>query len=251
MERANLGLAFHFWKVLCFLVAMGVLLACRIILGFVFTAADASIRMGNPAQAMETAAGFASFAMTLLTGLGIVLLITMLVTPILGFVGSLLCLWVPKKSREARPLIWVSFGLDSAAIGLMLVSIVLQLGSGIGFRGGLIGSGEEGAVLSLLSVVLAFAAWILFMLFLRALSYYMRDNGTGDEAMEIMILGIIVGVGGLVGFVILGVALQRVPEVGRIVLGIGSFVWMIAMIRVLLRAANLISTIRAQINRRY
>ncbi len=253
MARVNLGLAFHFWKVFCLLAAVSFMLIAEILARIALFRARVSANLGDVQGAAEAFRSAVPFLMTLLMILGIVLLVAMVAITVLGFVGSLFCLWIPKKARSARPLIIASFALDCAAFALVVVAVLMYVSAGARAAGGLEFSGgsiEAGLVLEILSKALAFVAWILFMLFLSAVAYYLHDSGTGDEAKEVMVLGIVVGFGGAVILTVLLVALMRVPQVNDVVQGIGQLVWMIWMIRILFRSLQLISTLRAEVSRR-
>jgi hypothetical protein len=247
MERVLLGLGFHYAKLMCFLGAMIVMLVSDLLLRFTVSGAMASAGAGN-VQGTQT---FVSAVVIIMVILGIVLLLTMLVTPALGFAGSLLCLWAPKKTGPAGPLIRVSFGLDAGAIGLMIVSIVLQFTSAGGRGFVAVGVAGVAGLMALGSVLLAFTAWILFMLFLRALALFLEDQVTAEDAVEVMTLLIVAGPGILVGFVVLLILLATTPDVARYVLGFVGILWAILMIKLLLRALALIATIRQHIATRY
>lgn len=251
MARANLGLGFHYFRVLCFLVAILLNLVGNIVARFAFAGAMASAGAGD----MGTAQGAAGFAgvVILITGCGFGLF--MLVTPILGFVGSLLCLWVPQKTR-GKALIMVSFGLDSGAIGALALSFFVSMAAGASAAAGNFGGATGGFglafILVLLSLLLILAAWILFMLFLRALARYLDDESTADEVMRILIMTIVIGVAGPILMFFVAFLLVRVSVglAGFVMLGM-AVAWLIALIKFLLSVLNLIATIRAQIARRY
>jgi hypothetical protein len=250
MQRANLGLGFHYGKVLCFLLFFLILLIMDLVIRFAASGAQVSVASGNRAAA----AGFVSFLLAIMGILFVLMMIISLVTPVLGFVGSLLCLWVPQKTGT-KPLIIASFSLDCASSGLMLLSGIMLLSAGLGSVSGgspfaLVTAGA-GGILFLLSPLMAFAAYVLFMLFLRKLAYYLDDDSTGDEAISVMILTIAVGLGGVITFVVLAIALANTGIGGRIVLSLLSLAWMIAMIKILFRTLALIATLRAKLNSRY
>jgi hypothetical protein len=235
MQRVSLGLAFHYFKILCYLVMMLTFLIGSIV-------ASTAARAGS------------GFVVNLVGVMVCFSMILVMVTPVLGFVGSLLCLWVPQKTG-AKPLIIVSFGLDSGAIGLGLLSVITSFTAGASAAGGSAGTamGMAGAslIFIILSPLVAFAGWILFMLFLRNLAYYFGDDATGDEALTVMVLTIAIGFGGAVGLFVLALLLRNTGQVALFVLGVASLAWMIAMIKVLFRALHLIGTLRVQLNSRY
>jgi hypothetical protein len=247
MLRTRLGLGFHYGKALCFLIFFIALLITDLLTRIATAGARASAGAGN-AGATE---GFASFLFALLVGLSVFSFIATVVTAVMGFVGSLLCLWVPAKTGT-KPLSITSFSLDGAGVALTVLGTILLMAAGI-TGGGLMGVGAAGVggILYLLGALLVFVALALSMLFLRNLAYYLGDDRTGDECVQVMILLLAVGIGGIVVMIGLGVALAEVPKAGAVVLGILSLAWIATMIRILLRALALIATLRAQLSRSY
>lgn len=169
-------------------------------------------------------------------------------TPLIGLTGSLLCCWVPKRS-QARRLIQISFGLDVGAI----------LASGLG-NILLLAGGHLALVGSLLAAMGAFAslaACILFMLFLRTLAAYLRDRGSEEEMMEIMVRWIVMTVVGPVLLFPLGAMSAPIRRsvvggmISTVFLGGIYLTFLVFYFRTVLRLLNVISAIRQKIDSRY
>lgn len=113
--------------------------------------------------------------------------------PITGTVGSFLCLWVPEKTGS-RAIIVLSFLADAIAIVLRFVALVLLLTGAITTA---LAASESGSapttsyggaavLLELCGAFLGFCAWVLFMLFLRQVAAYFRDDNTSTEALTVL-----------------------------------------------------------------
>jgi hypothetical protein len=169
-------------------------------------------------------------------------------TPLIGLTGSLLCCWVPKRS-QARLLVQVSFGLDIGAIAASGLGNILSLAGGH--------LAIAGASLAAMGAFASLAACILFMLFLRALAAYLKDRGTEEEIMEIMVRWIVMTVGGPVLLFPLGalsapIRRSVVGGVFSLVLLGGIYVtFLVFYFRTVLRLLNVISAIRQKIDSRY
>jgi hypothetical protein len=101
-----------------------------------------------------------------------------IVTPPLGLIASILCLWIPRQTG-ARGLVLASLILDLATLFLGLVLFVVAIGF----------SPETALLLTLPVYGLSFASWVLFMLTLGRLCSFLRDEGMAEEATEILIRG--------------------------------------------------------------
>src|SRR5205823_3603786 len=115
MRLANIGLAFHYAKILCIIVSLLLFLFLFVIAPILGIAAAA-----GGAQEVGAGIGIISCLSFLL----------MLATPILGGTGSLLCFWVPEKAR-ARVLVIVSFSLEVGGVALVVLGYFLALGSAV------------------------------------------------------------------------------------------------------------------------
>jgi hypothetical protein len=116
--------------------------------------------------------------------------------PILGGIGSLLCLWVPQKTG-AKVLIICSFILDLLALLLQALAVLALVTGKLSMDSSddvdvLMTGGA--ALLNFFGMLMGFAGWVLFMLFLRRLSYYFGDDSIGEEAGRIIfyVVGLVV-----------------------------------------------------------
>src|SRR5262249_49372798 len=145
-----------------------------------------------------------------LPALGLLLLLVSglgtLTSPILGIVGSILCSWVPARSR-ARALVLVSLGFDAGSLAALLLALPVALVTGNLFGGG------AALVLLLLCPVFGITGFILFMVFLKKLAYYLDDEPSGDEAIAAMVAYLLVLFGGIVVIVGSAAVLVRVAVV--------------------------------------
>src|SRR5262249_3397327 len=117
MRLANIGLGFHYAKILCGLVAIAISLFMYALLPIL-----ASARSEGMLRVVQI--------------LSCISLVLIAVTPLLGGTGSLLCFWVPSKSRS-KVMVIVSFSLEVAFIALVLISIITAMGAAAGgMRGG-------------------------------------------------------------------------------------------------------------------
>jgi hypothetical protein len=146
LEKVSLGLGFHYARIAVLVVA--------IILSFM--------------SFVPFVSAVASFLLQI-------------VTPPLGYIGSILCLWMPRQTG-ARGLILGSLILDltSGFLGLVLfvVAFIFPIPA-------------IALLLALPTFALNFASWILFMLTLRRLCLSLRDEGMANEATDLLIRGII------------------------------------------------------------
>src|SRR5262249_25218116 len=184
---AKPALPFLSARILCLVVALLLIL-------FVFVLAPV-VGIAGAAGSFEGA----SAGLGIMQAAGCLSNLLMLATPLLGGTGSLLCFWVPEKA-QARVLVIVSFGLEVGGAGVMVLGFVLALTSG--GSGSLTAAGSF-SLMPLLGGLVSLAGFILFMLFLRALAVYLRDEMSADEAVRqlIMFLAVVVG-GGLVMFIL-------------------------------------------------
>jgi hypothetical protein len=127
---------------------------------------------------------------------GILSIVAMIVTagltfvqPVLGIMGSVLCLWVPDKAK-AKGFILASLVIDVLALpiglGLTIASMMLHPeGQPAPIR--LIG------LAPLATGPMGMASWVLLIFFLRRLAYYLKEREAGDEALRVVLraLGVI------------------------------------------------------------
>jgi hypothetical protein len=235
MRLANIGLAFHYAKILCCIVSLLLVLFLFVIAPVIGIAAAA-----GSAEGVGAGIGIVQVASCLS-------LLLLLATPILGGTGSLLCFWVPEKAR-ARVLVIVSFGLEVGGVALMVLGYVLALGSA---ASGSFAEAGSFSLMPLLGGLVSFAGFILFMIFLRALALYLRDEMSADEAMRQLIMFLAVGIGGGLVITVLGFVLIRTGRVGGFLM-LGVMIgWLVAMTFVFFAILNVIGTLRAKINSRW
>jgi hypothetical protein len=239
MRLANIGLGFHYAKVLCMLVS-----TCLTLLAFGLVLMAASAR----SQGLLRVTAVVSCISQIL----------ILVTPILGGTGSLLCFWLPKKSNS-RVLVIVTFGLEVGGTAFMGFALLMMLTGGAAAAGDVMEGGHGaggvamagfGAILFLLAALTVYASFILFLLVLRTLAKYLRDRSTADEAIRQMIMFLIVTLGGGVIWTVLLFVLPRNIG-GLIVFFVMTIGWVIAMAVVLFGILTVIGTIRQGIATRW
>ncbi len=230
LERVNLGLGFYYASILTLLGGLVVELAA-------FAAALAGVGNAVAGQGGGAAAGL---GVALILGFLASALINW-IAPILGLVGSILCLWAPSVSG-ARGLCIASLTLNATAFLGGLLSQVLAF---LGPRGATL------AVLGLLpAALMTFIAWCLFMAFLRQLCKHLGEDSLAEEAIAVMIRGIVILVAAPFCFV-LAVLLMMVGCVGIItfVLAVGFSLY--GLFRFLRRQLDLIGSIRQIIASRF
>jgi hypothetical protein len=164
-----------------------------------------------------------------------------LAAPILGIIGSSFCAFVPPKSG-GRPLIIASLSLESASLLFGLLCGIFALGAGDFF-------GAAAFVFLVLGILTGLAGFILYMLFLRMLALYLREDGSADEAISLMILSLIVEVGGLIVLMTSAMLFFRLtgPQVARVFVIVEQVIWIVIIIQVLFRILELIGRLRARL----
>jgi hypothetical protein len=180
LEKVHLGLTFHYARLVLLLVSVVTLIGC-----LVFSA------MAAKEQKVVSTTGVLAIVTIIVTAA------LSLVQPILGMVGSMLCLWVPAKS-EAKGFILASLVVDAltlpVGLGLTILAMALQVG------------GEQSPLKLLAALATApmgMISWILFIFFLRKLAYYLRQQDHGDDALRLVIQALAIVV---LGPVALGLA---------------------------------------------
>jgi hypothetical protein len=221
MSLANLGLGFHYARLIVELVS--------IVVGL-FGSMAVGLAMGTPAMALGLAIVF-----------GFLTVVMSAVMAILGLTGSILCAWVPARSG-ARPLIIVSAALDAPLLPAALVPLFVAMGY-VGFQ-----------VYGFVSSLLGLASWILFMLFLRALSFFLSEDTMGREAERLLIRGLVllllvpITVSVLLFLIVLAVPILIFFVVP--VAFLASIYWIVLAIKFIFEVLNLIGSIRQVIRSR-
>jgi hypothetical protein len=110
--------------------------------------------------------------------------LSMTIAPILGVVGSILCAFAPAKS-ETRGTIIVSVLFDALAPVFGVLQVIMLLAY--------IGTGGDDRVEKLVSYMFyarlacTLVAWWLFQLYLRKLSFYIRESLLASEALNVIV----------------------------------------------------------------
>ncbi len=221
-KLVNLGLIFYYIKVIAIISA--ILLA---------------ISSAFLAAGMGSAGGLGQIIFVI--GI-LVSFVVIMVAPMLGIVGGILCCFVPPKSG-GRPLILTSVALDAMAlmIGTVISLVLIISPSG---NNPIIRNIVDGA-----TFLLGLGSFIMFMLFIRKLSYYMDDDGTAAEAYEVMI-AYIFGFSIPVAAVAIVSTLTETAAVFVVCVFagfsfFGSLYWIWFMIKLLIRYLNLLNGMRA------
>jgi hypothetical protein len=250
MRLTHNGLNFHFAKMVCLLLAI----ACLI--GMIFFQG-----MGNQSRSGWMATATTSLAMTYLALLAL--------APIMGVSGSFHCLWVPRKTG-GKALILNSFILDGLALlsfaGALAVSIALatlfadpkppagpsaprsSMAGPFAFMGLLLIVGMVA------SAVMAFSAWVTFMLFLRRLAGYFRDHRAADTSVK-LVVGVIALVIGTPIYFVVGIMLcvyvgRKVdPAVAEIALWTLLVTWIVMVSLLLVKILAVINIVRGHLRR--
>jgi hypothetical protein len=250
MSLTNVGLGFHYARILTILIAMTVVMVCSII-GVVGGAGAAA---GGDARGAAGALAFLGVVSLLSNAVGL------FVAPALGITGSSLCCFVPGKTG-AKPLIIVSLALDGAAFVLPILAIVLSGAAAL--RGAGAGAGLAALAFILLGFVCQLAGFVLFMLFLRQLARFMDDDGSADEAISIIIHWLILLIGVPVGFIVLlviavatasGRDSQSVGFIGcmlGIIMLIAAVAWIVFLVKLMFRILLLLGSLRQNLRTRY
>ncbi len=161
-----------------------------------------------------------------------------IVTPPLGLIASILCLWMPRQTGSWG-LVLASFILDLATL---LVGVVLSVAA-IGVSPGTV------LLLTLPVYGLSFASWVLFMLTLGRLCRFLRDEGMAEEATEILIRGSILML--LAPFVRVFLALLGEAVLGFVVALPVALIFLYQYYLLLRRQLDLVGSIRQVIATRW
>jgi hypothetical protein len=167
-----------------------------------------------------------------ISGVGLLLTIILLyLQPLLGLVGSILCLAVPPQSG-ARGYIIASVVLDLAAI---------PIGAVITFSD----------IPTIAGAPLGFVAWVLFMLFLRHLANFLHRWVEESESREILFDGFLLLVPPLLVLLLSWVSLlTNLPRLYLIIAVALFFAWLVQGIKFLFALVDLIGGLRDAIQSR-
>jgi hypothetical protein len=222
-KLVNFGLMLYYFKVI-------------IIIAAVFLVIFSGI--GSAAMMSQGAPGVASFGafMGMLVSLALVA-----ISPMLGIAGGILCCFAPPKSNT-RPLILVSVSLDGMGLAIGTTAAVVTA----------LAQNEQSfamkTVVDLLTFLMSLGSFILFMLFLKKLALYLKDEGTATEAHDVMVGYFFGFLGPLVAIALFAVmaASMFIPILcaGGISIIIGFIYWVFYMIKLLIRYLNLLNGVR-------
>ncbi|MCI0462206.1 MAG: hypothetical protein L0Z62_35080 [Gemmataceae bacterium] len=245
MAWVNFGLIFHYANMLCWIAALALLMVAWFVLPILTVGATASAMGGD----MKTAQSAAGAAYTIGMIVGWFTAIALFAAPTLGAIGSSFCFVVPNKTG-ARVLIIVSFALDTAASVFFMVHIITNM---IGSSGGAasLGAVEGAIILFLVACLLTLAGWILFMVFVRQLALFLKDRGTATEALQAMIVTLVIAIAGppiLIGF---GFALRFLGCIGAIFFFIIVGFWLGTYLVWLFKILAILGTVRQRIATKY
>jgi hypothetical protein len=167
-----------------------------------------------------------------------------LVGPALGLIGSLLCLRVPSQAG-ARPFIILSLMLDVIVIpstSLQYTGVLTAAAEAVGLSTPLLALIVFGA--------LQMADWVFYIFFQRRLAQFFDDDNAADEAVQVLVRGVLLVVAPVLlvfGFIVL---LVQVPLVGCLMLPLAYLllIFLAALyVKFLLRQLALIDTLRGLI----
>jgi hypothetical protein len=239
MRLARLGLAFHYGKIVCLLMALLSMIATLLVVRVAADAQFAGDVLLKIAAVIAIVFGVAS-----LVFLGIV--------PLLSTVGSALCLGLPERTG-AKWLAVASFALDALSLVLFAGSMLLggtaaAVATSTGQSATKAGGGTASAIGGLADIAMlgswlcAFGAWVLFMLAVHALLNYFRDSYIARETLGLLYKGIALSIAtpvySVLSFFIGGYAgAKGDPIAGQIITGLmlimAVLVWALLLFKIL------------------
>ncbi len=240
MRITRHGMACHYARVLLVLISI-----LSVIIWIVLVTIVDQARVQSP---FLTAAMAGLIVVT--AGVGVLCLT---LAPILAAIGSLLCLWVPHKTG-ARLLIVLSFSLDC-------IGFFAWIG-GLGFALAVAGLRTEGwGAVGLLPfagllvwALLAFAAWVFFMLFVRGMFVFFGDSFAANETYALLIqsavLSVVTPIWCVVVLYVGAYVAENIDRTGsQIVMGALFLLAILVWVWVLLRILAMIKGIRGRLER--
>jgi hypothetical protein len=258
LARTSWGLGFHYAKLLTYATALPVLIVCNLVVTIVFASG-----------ARDVVAFFGAVGLVAAVGCGIV-------SPALGMTGSALCCRVSSRTG-GRPFLIAALTLDATVWVLPLASM-LSAAANPAFKG--FGTTTHATVFALVLIAAAFlwtgASLIMFILFLRKLVHVLEDVGMANEGREIVVRysRLLIAAPIMVAAAIVltlylsqdftsaydftcAVFAPQTEAVETREWGIGIAValvlgiWLLAVIKVLVRMLNLIGSLRYLLRARY
>jgi hypothetical protein len=233
LEQVNLGLGFHYARIVIVLFGLLAMIAIMFALGAMGARAAEAAKAGRTPN---------------LAGLGVAVVLALIVSiavnfvaPALGLVGSILCAFAPPQS-EAKGFILASLVLDLLALPL---AIVLQF---VRFIPAFQGVAALGAIPSFF---MGFIAWALFMLFLKQLCSYLGEQTMAEEATAILGQGILILVVAPITVFLLLILIRALACCGLIPAGLLLFYGLYYIFLFLRRQLDLIGSLRQVIQSRF
>jgi hypothetical protein len=162
-------------------------------------------------------------------------ILVQVVPAVLGLVATGLCLGAPKAA-----------GVRGLLVGTLVADAAHLAGTGLQWLGAFRGLPTPAVVLMMNLV--AFTAWLLFMLFLRRMADYVRDSGTVNEADAVLLRGGVVWAGAIFGPLLGGLVIALGCFGGLIVLAL-IVAWIIYALLFLLRYMAFLSGMRDAVAR--
>jgi hypothetical protein len=210
-----------------------------------------------PAEAPPAAPDVAPFVAAVI--LSLIVIAFTVAQSVLGIVGSILCLWVPRNAKS-RGWIIASLAFDVAAF-LGTCAVLWSAWQGIASLDLGAAAVIAPAAVAVIDIPLrvaclpGLAAWILFMLFLRNLGYYLDRRDEAAQAVGIIAHGLIalfafplivvplliVALTMLAGLDLLGLIFGYILAVGA------GIAWLIYGIWVLFQIIGLINALRREL----
>ncbi len=162
LSKVRLGILFHIFKLWTYLAAM--------LFGF--------IAMPLILFAAAVGAGWIGTILTQLT-----FNLSMTLAPIFGTVGSILCAWAPPRS-EARGTIIVSLVFDLLAPFFGILQLIMVIGFVVTVDDRI---ERLSSYMYYARIACTVTAWWLFQLYLRKLSFYMRESLLASECLNVIV----------------------------------------------------------------
>jgi hypothetical protein len=219
-----------------------------------------------PAPARPPAGAAGPDAVPAVVGLVFILLmvaavVLLVVVPALSLLGTMLCCWAPSESG-GRLLAVLSLVVDGISLALPVAGFFL-VGLTAALRGPVSDADFLGGYLLVLSgPPFGLVAFVIFMFFVRQVAYHMNEESTGDEAVAVLVMAIVLPVIGFLGWLGLSflVALAASHDflsglamscMATVVLGALAMTWVFFFFKLLLRVLNLLGTLRQVLRSQY
>jgi hypothetical protein len=191
----NLGLGFHYLRLIVLVAALVILVV------FLVTLTGAIMYLSQTLYGMSLVSA-------------VLLRILLWVLPVLGITGSVLCLYVPSQSRSL-PMIIISLCLDAIQFPFVVILMLVKTES------------TSFLVLTLVTLILSVAAWVLFMVFLAILCWYLEEENMAYDAYRLIRKGLTLLGCYLLTQVIFRLIVAALFPAGKEMAADGLFLWWI------------------------